>query len=207
MENSMQKVKDVVFYQVATDRDYKVGDKLLFDQSIPNGQYNRVFNSTFLKDGKRLSDTVYDSAKRKFKKFKKTEDIYEIAHALEFYDVITKELAIEEVRQKYFEKYPSRLHCMYLSVSKQIVLDNIKNFANSREKKGKHFQAVAVKLNGTIFKAGKVYMSRQGQSYEYYKQKAYDYWSQQDVQDEEIKEILFEGQAEIVEILDEIKID
>ena len=96
---------------------------------------------------------------------------------------------------------------MYLSASKQVVLENIKNFANNPEKNGKHFQAVAVKLNGIIFKVGKVFMSREGQSYEYYKQKAYDYWSQQDVQDEEIKEILFEGQAEIIEILDEIKID
>ena len=206
MGYSMQKVKDIVLYQVATDRNYKVGDKLLFDKSIPNGQYQRVFNSTFLKGEKRLSDTVYESANRKFKKFKKNEDIYDIAHALEFYDVITKELAIEEVRQKYFEKYPSRLHCMYLSATKDIVLKNIKNFAQSREKKGKHFQAVAVKLNGIIFKAGKVYMSREGQSYQHYKQKAYDYWSQQDVRDDEIKEILFEGQAEIVEILDEIKL-
>ena len=94
MENNMEKAKDLILYQVATDRHYKVGDKILFDGSIPNGQYERVFNSTFLKDNKRLSDTLYDATKRKFCKLK-NDDIFEVAHALEYYDVITKELAIE----------------------------------------------------------------------------------------------------------------
>ena len=88
---------------------------------------------------------------------------------MEYYDVLVKELAIEEVRQAEFKDYPSRLHCMYLSISKEIALQNVKSMANSREKNGKHFQAVAVKLNGTIFKAGKVYVSRESKSYEYYK--------------------------------------
>ena len=96
---------------------------------------------------------------------------------------------------------------MYLSLTREIVVKNLKSCAHSREKKGKHFQAVAVKLNGTIFKAGKVYMSREGQSYDYYKQKAYGYWSQQDLSDDEVKEVLFEGQAEIVEILEEITVE
>ena len=74
------------------------------------------------------------------------------------------------------------------------------------EKNGKVFQAVAVKLNGTIFKAGKVYMSREAKSYNYYKEKAYDYWNQKDLKDEEVKEVLFEGTAEIVTILDEVKV-
>ena len=63
---------------------------------------------------------------------------------------------------------------------------------------------VAVKLNGIIFKAGKVYMMREGESFSYYKQKAYEYWSQKNLKDSEINEILFEGTAEIVEILDEL---
>ena len=92
---------------------------------------------------------------------------------------------------------------MYLSISKDIALQNVKSMANSREKNGKHFQAVAVKLNGTIFKAGKVYVSREAKSYEYYKEKANAYWKQKGLKDEEVKEILFEGKAEIIQILDE----
>lgn len=200
------KVKDLVLYQVATDRNYKVGDVLTFNKDISNGQGNRVFNIDFRLNNGRPSDEMYAVAKRKFKKFKTKEDIYSIAHILEYYDVAIKEMAIEEVRKELFPNLPSRLHCMYLSLSKDIALANLKSVAESREKNGKHFQAVAVKLNGVIFKAGKVYMSREGQSYNYYKQKAVSYWKQRGLKDEEVKEVLFEGTAEVIEILDEQRI-
>lgn len=200
-------VKNKIFYQVATDRNYKVGDILTFNKNLPNGQYNRVFNTDFELNEARPSDRMYSAAKRKFMKFKSKNDIYSIAHILEYYDVAIKEIALEEVRKDKFPNLPSRLHCMYLSISKDIVLQNIKSMANNREKNGKVFQAVAVKLNGVIFKAGKVYVSREAKSYNYYKEKAIAYWKQKDLRDEEVEEILFEGEAEIVEILDEIIIN
>ena len=120
------------------------------------------------------------------------------------YDVFVKELALEEVRESKFPDLPSRLHCMYLSIGKDIALQNIDSMSKNKEKNGKQFQAIAVKLNGKIFKAGKFYMTRESESYEYYKEKAYGYWSQKDLKDEEVKEILFEGVAEVVEILKEI---
>lgn len=197
------KVKDLILYQVATDRNYKVGDVLTFNKDIPNGQYNRVFNTDFRLNGTRPSDEMYFVAKRKFKKFKSKDDIYSIAHTLEYYDVLVKEIALEEVRKEKYPNLPSRLHCMYLSLSKEIALKNLKSMAGSRDKNGKVFQAVAVKLNGTIFKAGKVYVNREGKSYNYYKDKAVAYWKQKGLKEEEVKEILFEGTAEIVEILEE----
>lgn len=118
--------------------------------------------------------------------------------------VFVKELALEEVRESKFPDLPSRLHCMYLSIGKDIALQNIESMSKNKEKNGKQFQAIAVKLNGTIFKAGKFYVTREGESYEYYKEKAYGYWSQKDLRDDEVKEILFEGEAEVVEILKEI---
>ncbi|MBO5394923.1 MAG: DUF2441 domain-containing protein [Clostridia bacterium] len=200
-------VKDLILYQVATDRNYKVGDKINFNNTTTNGQYNRVYNTKFTLNGNRASDEMYRAAKRKFRKFKHQEDVYEIAHKLEAYDVCVKELALEQVRLQRFKELPSRLHCMYLSLNKEIALQNIESMASNREKLGKHFQAVAVKLNGKIFKAGRVYMSREGESFAHYLKKAEEYWSQSNLKDEEIKEILFEGEAEIIEILKEIKHD
>ena len=201
----MEKVKDLILYQVATDRNYKVGDKLVFDKFTPNGQFSRVFKTSFKLDGKRPCDILYNIAGHRFKRLKKNQ-LYELAHILEYYDVFVKELALEEVRSESFADYPSRLHCMYLSISKDIALQNIEAMAKNREKKGSQFQAVAVKLNGKIFKAGKFYMSRESESYEQYKEKSYSYWVQKDLKDEEVKEVLFEGEAEIVEIIKEIKV-
>ena len=45
---------------------------------------------------------------------------------------------------------------------------------------------------------------REGESYSYYLNKAEEYWKQKNLKADEVKEILFEGKAEIVEILDEI---
>lgn len=204
-ESHMEKVENLILYQVATDRYYKIGDKIIFDSTTNNGQYERVFNSTFQKNNKGMSDFVYSSANKKFLKIKR-DDLYDIAHCLDFYDVAIKELALEEVRKELFPIFPSRLHCMYLSISKDIVLQNMKSMINSNEKKRTFFQAIAVKLNGNIFKTGKINILREGQSYNYYKNKAKDYWSQTDVKDDEIKEILFEGTAEVIEIFDECSI-
>lgn len=201
----MEQVKDLILYQVATDRNYKVGDKLVFDKFTPNGQFSRVFKTSFKLDGKRPCDILYNIAGHRFKRLKKNQ-LYELAHILEYYDVFVKELALEEVRSESFADYPSRLHCMYLSISKDIALQNIEAMAKKREKKGSQFQAVAVKLNGKIFKAGRFYMSRESESYEQYKEKSYSYWVQKDLKDEEVKEVLFEGEAEIVEIIKEIKV-
>lgn len=194
----MEFVTDLILYQVATDMNYKVGDVFTFDSTTTNGQYNRVFNSTYLHGEDRLSDYVSLVGTKKFKKFKSKQEVLDIGSALEAYDVITKELAIEEVRKELYPEYPSRFHCMYLSENKELAINNVDNFFKQNPK-GKIYQAVAVKLNGKIFKAGDVYMSREGQSYNYYKQKAYKYWAQQNPSF--VKEILFEGKAEIVEIL------
>ena len=200
----MEEVKDLILYQVATDRNYKVGDKLVFDKNTPNGQSKRVFSSSFKLDGERPCDILYNIAGHRLKKLKRSQ-LYELAHILEYYDVFVKELALEQVRASAFPSMPSRLHCMYLSISKDIALQNVENMSRNREKNGSLFKAVAVKLHGVIFKAGKFYMTRESKSYEYYKEKAYGYWSQKDLKDEEVKEILFVGEAEVVEILKEIK--
>ena len=86
---------------------------------------------------------------------------------------------------------------MYLSLSRQTAL---KNFEKSKEP---HLQAIAVKLNGKIHKCGNVMLDRNGGSFEDYEKTAHEYWKQENVKDEDVKEILFEGKAEIVEIMDE----
>lgn len=199
------KVKDLILYQVATDRNYQVGEVITFRKDIPNGQYNRVFNSDFRLNNVRPSDEMYSVAKRRFKKFKAIDDIYSIARILEYYDVAIKEIALEEVRKEQYPNRPSRLHCMYLSLNEDIALKNAESMFKNKEKNGKLFQVVAVKLNGVIFKAGRVYVNRESKSYEYYKEKAKAYWKQRGLKDEEVKEVLFEGEAEIVEVLKEYK--
>ncbi len=91
---------------------------------------------------------------------------------------------------------------MYLSETKEESLDNINKMAKGTH--DKNLQVVAVKLNGKIFKAGNSFskISREGQSYSYYLQRAKEYWTHES-KDNPL-EILFEGKAEIIEIIEEI---
>ncbi len=198
----MEKVKDLILYQVATDRNYKVGDKITFDKNTKNGQYQRVMNSVAVADNKRVCDKLYKISKSHFAKLKK-DQIFEVARYLDDYDVVLRDLALENVRKEFYPDYPSRLSSMYLSETKE---DAIKNLKQMVAQKGVLYQAVAVKLNGKIHRVGADgAISRLGQSYAYYYEKAKSYWSHKCLKGQAM-EILFEGEAEIVEIIKEIKL-
>lgn len=196
------KVKDLILYQVATDRNYKVGDKFVFGES-DNGQSYNIYN-TFYQINEQPMHRVG------FEKINKGEKIapafiVDFLVALEKYDFAFRELALEEVRKEKFPHLPSRMKCMFLTESKEECLNNLPNFANKGY--GEIYQAVAVKLNGRVFYSKDVLIGREGLSLNKYKELAEKYWSQDQNSATKAREVLFEGEAEIVEILDEIKLN
>ncbi|MBP3581150.1 MAG: DUF2441 domain-containing protein [Clostridia bacterium] len=194
------KVKDKIYYQVATDRNYKVGDKLEFGQTL-NGVGERVLNTHFQKSGVPINRLGFDYLDNK-NIFKNKKLILDMSKALLEADFVLRELAAEEVRKENFPTLPSRFRCMFLSESKVEALANLKKF--QKDSSGKHYQAVAVKVSGNIFYAKEVGLQRNGLSYHDNKKVAEQYWAQNQNSSESIKEILFEGKAEVVEILEEV---
>lgn len=198
----MSKVEKVILYQVATDRNYKVGDIIEFGNDY-NGNGYRVYNSNF-NDGKDAYHKVgFDYANSK-KILKNKNLIIEMSKALSESDFILRELAAEEVRKEKYPQYPSRFKCMFLSETKDVTLENLKDFYKSG--KGRQFQAIAVELDGVLFYARSKGLQRNGSSYGEYLKIADDYWNQDQKSNEEAKEILFEGKAKVVEILKEMKL-
>ena len=190
----MEKVKDLILYQIVKSRKFSIGDKIIFDKNTITGQYKKVFQTKYQIDNLRLADIFYY--------FKKNRGIIKnhaesLAYICDNYDLLVRELALENVRKNFYPDLPSRLHCMYLSLYKQTAVDN---YEKSREN---HLQVIAVKLNGKIFKSGNFVLGRDGGSFEDYIAKAHNYWTQTDVTDENVTEILFEGEAEVVEIIKE----
>lgn len=194
-------VKNLILYQVATDRYYKVGDKFVFGKQL-NYQGARVLDGDKLIKG-RLYDSGYNYVNKKFKLAPKNNLVLNLSEQLEEYDFIVRELAFEEVRKQSYSNCPSRLRCMFLTDSKEQCLKGVKTFYQKGH--GTFFQAVAVKLTGTLFYAISECAIRAGLSYNDYVKMAHKYWSQSQEQTDTIKEILFEGEAEIVEILDEFE--
>ena len=195
------KVNNLILYQVATDRDYKVGDKLTFGK-MDNGQCYNAYNTSYQQNGESLYRIGYKKANKGI--FKDRVLINNLAGALEKYDFAFREMAIEDVRKEQFPDCPSRMKCMFLTDSKQGCLNNLPKFANKGY--GKVYQAVAVKVTGKVFYAKDVVIARTGSSFNQYKEEAIRYWSQNQKSEESIKEILFEGEAEVVEVMQEIRL-
>lgn len=192
-------VKDLVLYQVATDRNYKVGDVLHFGEE-DNFQAYRVWNSKLYDDKGRFAKQGYDFVQSK-KIFANKKLVKKLSKAIEEADFIIRELAIEEVRKTKYPDEPSRLRCMFLTDSKEDCLKGVKTFYQKGH--GSHFQAIAVRLNGKVFYAKEKAIGRWGLSYKEYSKLADEYWSQNQNSNVKIQEILFEGEAEVIEIMDE----
>ena len=124
----MEKVKDLILYQIVKSRKFSIGDKIIFDKNTITGQYKKVFQTKYQIDNLRLADIFYY--------FKKNRGIIKnhaesLAYICDNYDLLVRELALENVRKNFYPDLPSRLHCMYLSLYKQTAVDN---YEKSREK-------------------------------------------------------------------------
>lgn len=196
------KVKDLILYQVATDRNYKVGYKIHFG-SEPNGQEFNCLNLAFTnKDGEPLYELGYNNAKKGI--FKNKNLLLDMSKALSNYDFIMREFAMEEVRKKEFPKLPSRFRCMFLSENEDTCLHNLEGFI--KRGAGKNLQVIKVKVNGEAHFVKSFGITRSGLSFNEYKKEAVKYWSQDQNSKAATKEILFVGDVEVVEILKEVNL-
>ena len=198
--NKVPKVKDLVLYQVATNRNYKVGDKCVFGEA-DNGQAYNIYNTVYQDENHQPWHVAgFNSLKKGI--FKNKKLLIDLSLALDKYDFAFREIALEEVRREQFPHLPSRMKCMFLTDDKKECLENLPKFASKAY--GSHYQAVAVKVSGFVFYARDFGVGRLGLSINQYKEQAVKYWSQDQNSTNKTKEILFIGEAEIVEILGEI---
>ena len=85
-------------YHVVTDRPMYVGQQIIFDDEHHSGVYQRVYEK------KDVVNDIYANPEK-----------YD-AETLEHHtSVALRELALEEVRQKKYPQYPSRMGCLYVS--------------------------------------------------------------------------------------------
>ena len=122
----MNEVKDVILYQVATDRHYKVGDVLEFGKEY-NGQGNRIYNSKFNNGEEAYHKKGFRYADSK-NIFKNKSLVIEMSKSLSESDFVLRELAAEEVRKEKYSDFPSRLKCMFLSEKREVAVNNLKTF-------------------------------------------------------------------------------
>ena len=201
----MKIVKDLIMYQ-ATTRDSKVGDIIEFGKER-NFQAQRVFNTNYRMDGAEngMAEMFLDEKLKKKKKTLKLkrEEAKSINNILWSYGFSMRELGYEICRQLYHKNEPSRLTSMFLCEK----AEEAKCYLTTAKQKGKDTdpKVVGVKLNGKILKTSNIFNRRDGKSLDEFIEQAHDYWKGvgDDFADTKSVEFLFEGTAEIVEIIRE----
>ena len=197
----MKIVKDLVMYQ-ATTRDYKIGDIIKFGEER-NFQAERVFATNYRIDDKenKMPEMFLESKLKKKKKLK-PEEMRNVCNILWNYGVSMRELGMEICRQLYHSDEPSRLKGMFLCEKPEeakLYLSTAKSKNNVLAPK-----VVGVKLNGKILKTSNSFNRRDGNSLDEFIEQAHKYWNGVDdsFEDKQSIEYLFEGTAEIVEIIE-----
>ena len=120
-------------YHVVTERPMNLGQCIKFDERNHNGVYDRVMTFKRIIDGEDLNSELSEMIKSDMEKWGK---------------VAYRELALEEVRRKYYSDYPSRMACLYTTKT----FDEAKNWAFFFESLGRNVISIAMlRVEGRIF--------------------------------------------------------
>jgi len=173
-------------YHVVTERPMHVGQQILFDEEHHSGVYQRVYDKIDIVNDIYANPGKYD------------------AETLEHHtSVALRELALEEVRQKEYPQYPSRMGCLYVSKSFEEA-ENWGKFFSEIGRPTYHIVKLDVKGNcfmGDATKCFKGQLSREEnlRLAEIYWENSVDTGNQHS-----ICEMLVNGEIVVVEIVKEI---
>ena len=176
-------------YHVVTEKPMYIGQQIIFDDNHHNGVFQRVYDKINIVNDIYANPSKYN------------------AETLEQHtSVALRELALEEVRQKKYPQYPSRMSCLYVSRT----FEEANNWGNYFAEIGRPtYHIVKLHIDGNCFIgdaskcfAGQLTKEANIKSAELYWQNKQDPASQPS-----ICEMLVNGKIEVIEIVKEININ
>ena len=173
-------------YHVVTDRPMQVGQRITFDAAHHTGVYNRVMEKL------PLVEEIYEYPER-----------YEGVELEHHTSVALRELALEEVRRETYPDYPSRMGCLYVSET----LEESERWAAFFASLGRPtYHIVKLKICGNRFAGDATKCFDGTASHQENVRLARCYWENVSNPEDEppIKEILVDGDIEVVEIIQTI---
>lgn len=170
-------------YHVVTEREMELNQVIEFNENTHSGVYNRVYA---------LEDKVLDIYNNP-DKYKDVELEYPVKVAL-------REFALEEVRSKEYNNYPSRLNCLYVSSN----VEDAEGWANYFIKLNrKVFQLVKLEVDGNSFIGDANNCFEGSIDKEKNISLAYDYWNNIKNKKgvDKFPEMIVDGKIKVVEII------
>ena len=188
----MEYIKNGYVYHIVTNRLMTVGQELTFGNTH-NSIYNNVMNLEFLNEkGEDSLDIILQTKMENLSNEQKRiifKHIYETA-------MIMREYVLENVRKEFYPDYPSRFSCLYCVRN----LDEADAWLEVFNRTGKKaLQIVKMKVSGKIFYGDGNKILRDAKNLNYKINLAKEYWKES--LQSSLPECLFEGQAEVVEVV------
>lgn len=176
----------IFVYHVVTDRPMHIGQQIMFDEEHHSGVYRRVYDKID------IINNIYNNPSE----YNTDELEHHTAVAL-------RELALEEVRQKKYPQYPSRMSCLFVSKT----FDEAEKWGNFFAEIGRPTYCIVkleVKGNCFIGDATKCFAGKTDRNENL--KLAELYWNNESSKSDEppVWEMLVDGAITVVEIVKEI---
>ena len=176
----------MIAYHVVTDRPMYVGQRIVFDEDHHSGVYQRVQDKLAIVRDIYANPANYD------------------AETLEHHtSVALRELALEEVRQRKYPHYPSRMGCLYVSRT----FEEAEKWGEFFARIGRPtYHIVKLDIKGNCFVGDATKCFKGQPSKEENLRLAEIYWeSNADPENEQaVCEMLVDGEITVIEIVKEI---
>lgn len=189
-------VKNKIMYQ-ASNWNYKIGQKVYFGKKR-NYQAVRAFNKDIkMQNGQQAMMFLCEKAEQN--KNVSLNELKQLNEAMQDYAYSLREMGIEWCRKLYYPELPSRLRCMFLCEKEEEARAYLST-AKSKNENGEP-KVIKVKLNGKLFKTSNSF-NRRDLTFDGFVENAHNYWKGvgKKFNDKSV-EYLFEGWAEIVDII------
>ena len=173
-------------FHVVTDRRMHIGQQIRFDETHHSGVYQRVVDKLDLVNDIYNNPGKYDAALLDH-------------HTL----VALRELALEEVRQKKYPAYPSRMSCLYVSKT----FEAAESWGNYFAEIGRPtYSIVRLEIEGNCFigDAAKCFDGRTDKKENLRLAELYWKSSPREADEDSVEEMLVDGTITVVEVLKEI---
>ena len=165
-----------------------LGQKIVFDETHHNGVYNRIMTFKRIISGEDVRGDLADFIRLDIDRWAK---------------VAYREIALEEVRCRYYPFYPSRMACLYTTRT----LQEAEKWAGYFQQIGRTvYSVVKLKVQGRIFD-GDACNCFDGTMYEAENiKKAHQYWAMDVKNDKPVIETLVDGEIIVDEIIKEFAV-
>lgn len=188
-------IKDEIYYHIESNKLYKIGDKFQVGDEY-NYFYDEIINKEFYLNDKDVNELMIN--KKKNNNYELNSEEFDLVFkCVNDTTMIVRELVFEDVRKVYFNHLPSRLKCMYVTKTLDECYDWLKIFKRTNKQPN---QILKLKLSGNIFEGDASFILRQNNKIKEKIKQAHNYWS--GIKRDDIKELLFEGFVEVIDVIE-----